>query len=392
MVVSVIHSIVVTHTPVLPVRSGSARRRWNTIAALSSLGPVDLLHVGHAGRTRAAQVDLPVERVIDVPGHRRRPSLLSRMGWMVYPKTPYEILEWDRSRTADQALPDSYDLAWYCRSIAHSLSPHIDAACRIVDLDDLEDEKLGTRRRLGEAAVRDRVVWARNTVAWAGNQRRLARAVDMVTLCSDDDRLRFGEPNCAVLPNALDAAAVPRLAGARPTILLIGLFTYEPNADAAEFLVREILPCIREAIPGVEVRLVGQGTERVASLAGPNVTVVGEVENLSDEYSRAGIVASPVRIGSGTRVKIIEAFAHQIPVVSTPIGAAGLGVEHGVHCLLAADPHDFATACVSLLSDTRLQETLIASATELHAERFSLAAFAQAVRGIVRGAGVDVHA
>jgi glycosyltransferase involved in cell wall biosynthesis len=384
-----IRSIVVTHTPVLPIRSGSARRRWNTIAALSSLGPVDLLLVGHAGRAGAAQADLPVERVIDVPCQRRRPSVLSRVRWMAYPTEPYEFLEWDRTGQVNIALTGSYDLAWYCRAISHALAPPIQAAHRIVDLDDLEDEKLRARRRLVEADFSERLVWARNTLAWSRTQRRLARVVDMVALCSEEDCSCLGASNCAVLPNAVPPARKPVGGAARPVILLVGLFSYEPNADSAEFLVREVLPLLREEVPDVEVRLVGRSTRRVAALGGPNVRVIGEVEDLGAEYRNAAVVVAPVRVGSGTRVKIIEALAHGVPVVATPLGAAGLGVRDRVHCLLAQTPEELAAACRELLYDVDLGRRLSAAGIALHKESFSTDAFNRRIQNIVAAAPRD---
>ena len=80
------------------------------------------------------------------------------------------------------------------------------------------------------------------------------------------------------------------------------------------------------------------------------LTVVGEVASMEGELARASVAVVPVRYGGGTRVKILESFAHRVPVVSTSLGAEGLDVEDGVHLLIADDPEQFAAAVVRLLA------------------------------------------
>ena len=81
------------------------------------------------------------------------------------------------------------------------------------------------------------------------------------------------------------------------------------------------------------------------------LTVVGQVPSTEEELARGSVVVVPIRYGGGTRVKILESFAHRVPVVSTTLGAEGLDVEDGVHVLLADDPDEFAAAIVRLLGD-----------------------------------------
>ena len=77
------------------------------------------------------------------------------------------------------------------------------------------------------------------------------------------------------------------------------------------------------------------------------------------------LVVAPIRCGGGTRIKILEAFAHQVPVVATSFALEGLPVEHGVHCLVADDPADFAQACARLRRDPALGRVLAAQAVDL---------------------------
>ena len=104
-------------------------------------------------------------------------------------------------------------------------------------------------------------------------------------------------------------------------------------------MVRCILPEIRDRVPTTELRLVGRPGPDTSDLArAPGVVATGTVDDLAAELTRADVAVVPVRFGSGTRIKILEAFAHRIPVVSTTIGAEGLDVTNGRELLIADDP------------------------------------------------------
>jgi glycosyltransferase involved in cell wall biosynthesis len=198
-----------------------------------------------------------------------------------------------------------------------------------------------------------------------------------VVLCSELDASRFGAGNVTVVPNGYDlpVQSVGRLdVGTPPTIILQGSLVYAPNADAARWLVEEIAPLIRETLPTAEIRLVGEPDGSVSKLDDPpRVTVVGRVDSMEPELARADLVAVPIRYGSGTRVKILEAFAHRIPVVSTTLGAEGLGLEPDVHFLAADEPSAFSAACIRLLEDRDLRLRLTDDAHCLFLERYQSA-------------------
>jgi glycosyltransferase involved in cell wall biosynthesis len=97
---------------------------------------------------------------------------------------------------------------------------------------------------------------------------------------------------------------------------------------------------------------------------------MGFVEDMSTEVSSAAVVAVPIRYGSGTRIKILEAFAHEVPVVSTSLGAEGLGAVNGKHLLVADTPEEFAKSCTMLLTDNELRSKLIHHGRQLVRESF----------------------
>lgn len=201
---------------------------------------------------------------------------------------------------------------------------------------------------------------ARALVRWFRLRRyesRLAAAVDAVLAVSAEEAAIIGafapETRVAVVPNGVDCDAIRPLPLGKD-ILFCGAFTYEPNRDAAMFFLREILPRLRAAGCLAEVLLVGAGPDpelhRLAEGDG-SVQLPGWVPHMTPWYARAGVVINPMRGGTGTRLKVLEALAAGRPVVSTRIGAEGLEVSDGREVRLADDPASFAAEVFRLLRD-----------------------------------------
>jgi len=154
-------------------------------------------------------------------------------------------------------------------------------------------------------------------------------------------------------------------------LLFIGGLGYPPNADAVAWLCGPVLSALR-AMGGEEVMIdiVGAGADRLTRTDDPAIVVHGYVEDVTALYASADIAVVPIRIGGGTRIKILEAFHYTVPVVSTHIGAAGLEVQDGRHLLLADDPANFAAACLRLKRDNRLAIALTTNAAKLVAESY----------------------
>ncbi len=363
--------LAVSHTPIWPTRSGAAIRRLMILRGLAHHGAVDLLYVGDIKSGMASSPeDVPIGEVHTLPVRRRRPGLLRRATWLIHPRQPYEMIEW-AGTASTSSLEHPYDLGWFFRPLARTLAGELPVAGVVVDLDDLESEKLRQKRAVRSGQLSRQLVEWRNGQAWERYQRRLSRMVDALTVSKFMDRSRLGVSNCFVVPNGFpEVQTVSRGGSANPVFLMVGLFTYEPNAHAAEYFVDSVFPSIRTKIPRAEVRLVGKPTERVQRLVRPGVTIVGEVEDLSGEYERAAAAVVPIRIQSGTRVKIIEAFARGVPVVSTPAGCAGLEVRNRVHLLVADEASVFADRCVELVEDRVLGGRLAERAYRLYREAY----------------------
>jgi glycosyltransferase involved in cell wall biosynthesis len=160
-----------------------------------------------------------------------------------------------------------------------------------------------------------------------------------------------------VVPNGVDLEHFqPSDRPRDPTSLVFtGSIDYRPNADAVTYFVREIFPEILQAHPDATFTVVGmRPPDQVKSLAGRNIIVTGQVPDVRPYLARASVVVVPLRMGSGTRLKLLEAMAMGAAVVSTTLGCEGLAVRDSEHLLVADPPHQFARDVVRLLNDSRL--------------------------------------
>ncbi len=201
------------------------------------------------------------------------------------------------------------------------------------------------------------------------------RAFDGVALTSkNDERMLLNDiPSIrtAVVPNAVDLEQFrPNETPLEPkTLLFFGAMNYHPNIDGVGHFIDETFPLIRAKCPGVRLQVIGQAPpDSIRAKAAADVEILGFVDDPRTYLDRATVVVVPLRIGGGTRFKIVEAMAKGKAIVSTTLGAEGLDVEHEKNALLADDPQTFAREVERLLADPKLVESL-GRAARLRAEQ-----------------------
>ena len=219
---------------------------------------------------------------------------------------------------------------------------------------------------LGASALR-RAYSAINSRKMHAEERRVWARFDGCTLTSARDQGMLladaPETRTAVVPNGVDldffrAGATPE-ARAPTTLLFFGAIDYYPNTDAMLFFTRDILPLLRSRVPRVLLSIVGRRPpESITALRSTEVEVTGAVEDVRPYLDRAAVVIVPLRVGGGTRLKILEALAMGKAVVSTSLGAEGLHVVPGRDLLIADDAETFAAQIRRLLDDPELADRI----------------------------------
>jgi len=197
---------------------------------------------------------------------------------------------------------------------------------------------------------------------------------DLVLVASEKERVAVEALVPGVTAHVLFNSVPPTgEEGVAPAVdlLFVGNLSYLPNIDGARWFCRDVLPLLRHRLGRhVRVGVVGSAVDpRVADLASdPDVMVVPDLPSVTPWYRAATVAVVPLRSGGGSRLKILEAFAHRIPVISTARGAEGLPVTDGVHLLIADSEEHLAEGCARLIDDASLRESLVEAAASVASE------------------------
>ena len=230
----------------------------------------------------------------------------------------------------------------------------------ILDIDDPEHIR-SFRRMQKSGGITDRRS-LRDLEKLRAFEVRSVAGAKLAFVCQENDRGGWAAPP-EVVPNCAEIKENPRRAVAGPVVLFVGNCATgptSPNVDAVRFFTADIWPKILHAMPEAEFHLVGAASDAVRELAAksPRVQLRGFVDDLADVYAQASLSIAPIRFGTGTRVKILEAFAHACPVVSTLAGAEGIEAVPGREIELAVAADDFAARTISLLRDQAMAEKI----------------------------------
>jgi sugar transferase (PEP-CTERM/EpsH1 system associated) len=376
-------------TPQLPhpPRQGTAIRNWGLIRHLVTRHRITLLSFAEEGQSVTPELGAACARVISVPAPRR-----SRM---------------DRLRTLFSPEPDLARRLWspdFARAVSSILSEgHFDVVhfegletTPYLNLFKLQPQPQSRPKLLYDAHNAEHVIqqrafltdirmggprrWPAAIYSWLQLPRlkrfeaSSLRAVDHVTCVSPEDAavLRHLVPELqpVLVPNGIDVSDYthsafryqPSASSQQPSarIVFTGKMDYRPNVDAAVWFADAVWPLIRAAQPQAEFVIVGQKpAPAVQALNGRGgVRVTGAVDDARPYIAGAAVYVAPLRLGGGTRFKLLEAMALARPIVSTAIGAEGFAVQPGRELCIADTPDGFAQAVLKLLGDTAYAQSM----------------------------------
>jgi polysaccharide biosynthesis protein PslH len=223
-------------------------------------------------------------------------------------------------------------------------------------------------------------------------ERELCRAAGHVVAVSRTDAERmhemFGISHVSAVPTgvSLDYFSPPASARSIADLVFVGSMDWMANIDAVGYFVREVLPLIRRRKPGCTFAVVGRSPSPVVlklAQADPLITVTGTVADIRPYLWGAGISVVPLRVGSGTRLKIYESMAAKVAVVSTRIGAEGLDIDPQRNIRLGDTPGEFAEQCLTLLENPGARSRMAEAGWEMVHERFSWEQVTREFEGIL---------
>ena len=306
------------------------------------------------------------------------PLSLKTVVQAVIQKKPITVARYDfpafRQKLRSLLNNNAFDLIHY--AMLHTAQYRVDANLPTLLSQHNVDSHIW--RRLCEQAknpVRKFLFWTQ-TRAFERYERVMSTGFDAVTVVSEIDRARLRnicpDSTIEVIPNGVD---IEQYQPNRPpeeeaVLIYTGSMDWYPNEDAVCYFAADILPKIRArldeaksrqaGLPCVKFYIVGKSpTDRVRKLAEqPGVIVTGCVEDIKPYMARASVYIVPLRIGGGTRLKILEALAMEKAIVSTTIGAEGLDLVNGEEIIVADDPNHFAAAVVQLMADKQMRQRI----------------------------------
>jgi glycosyltransferase involved in cell wall biosynthesis len=359
-----------------PSDNGSRQRIAALLAALAERHRVSLLSfVENSGVRAYAEADhAHLDEVHTVSFPRAAPlhpldalrtpgprSLAAQHSWLMHDR----VTELTTDRHFDLLVTSEIDMLPYAAvaSVPRCISDDVEIG---VYHDALRNHWL-------HGGLRARIRWTRLT----SYLRRVLHRFALCTTVSDREReliTHSVSPACPtrVVPNGVDAQACSQVRAApQPkTLIYAGALTYRANFDAVAYFISEVLPHVRAEIPDVTLRVTGDAPPGLVAQLPHDAAVefTGYLDDVRTAVARSWVSVVPLRSGSGTRLKILEAMALGVPVVATPKGAEGL--QHDGAVLVAEDANAFARGVIDLLRDPALRDVVGARARRVVAERY----------------------
>lgn len=399
-----------------PAHDGGRVRSIAQLRVLSSLPEVERIHLFclceqevRAEQRAALMHEVPKLEILDPVFHPvhlfRHPSYVPRVVLLrMLRGVPYMAAKWDspavRRALRRQLAGRTFDVVWINGlGMAHYLPlvrELLPGARVVLDQHNVESDRFaqfaarqrGLRRLIAQAEWR----------AAERYERHILSAVDAVGAISGSDARGYRELadiEARVIPQV--APIVPRAAPetSAPRLCYTGKLSWQPNVRGVDWFCREVWPLVRRRLPEATLEIAGGGLPTDADGAqiappawrAPGITMLGFVEDLTPLYERSVAMVAPMLGSAGISIKLLEAFRHGVPVVTTPDGAKGLEFEPGREALVESEPDAFAARVVELATSPQARARLRVAAYAFLDEHHHLSAAQTAVRKLIGPSG-----
>ena len=347
---------------------GGAMRSVNVLRALQQMGTVEVVvlngEIENHNGTPQRDTEFTVAKTFDVV-EQSTSGLIDQIKWTLDPRTSFPngcAVSQDATDYVLRRLPE-FDLIWFFKLRSPDMFPNASWPRSVVDVDDLPSLYEGAAMRAG-GTPGERLKALRRRFSWRRRERLMGSRFTVLSVCSEEDKNYLESIGVSVpvhiLPNGFDKPKVEPIRSpvTPPRIGFIGLFDYFPNRDAMEWFTSKCWTQIKRDVPDARLRLIGQGSEEFSRKLGPDVDGLGWLAEPSEEITTWSVMAVPIRVGAGTRVKIAFGFSQKCPIVSTSFGAWGYGAVDGDEMYLADSPEQFSAACVKLIRQPEMAKQM----------------------------------
>jgi glycosyltransferase involved in cell wall biosynthesis len=368
--------------PPYPPDSGSKIRNYHVLRSLARSHQVTLLAFtrGEDQRVQAERLRGHGIKVVTVPLRRSRWRDALHMLRSLYRREPFLVLR-DRSAAMRSQIRQLLDRESY--DVLHvdqlTMSQYAGMASKhgvrvVLDAHDVVSEVVERVSRTAPKLSLERWAARLEKARLRDFEAASCKSADMVLAVTERDRATLSaladeRTRVHTIPIGVDCStSTPTSRRPEKNLLFLGTLFYPPNSDAVEWFLREIYPQVRIRVPDVRFVVAGaRPSARLRSLARGDSTVdlIGYVSDLAELYSTSAAMVVPVRAGGGMRVKVLEAFANRVPVISTSLGCEGIDAERGRDLLVADTATEFARSVARVLVDPEIGPQLAASARRL---------------------------
>jgi sugar transferase (PEP-CTERM/EpsH1 system associated) len=383
----------------VPLDTGGKIRSYHVLRNLSRRHDVTFFtfYAEHLNDTHG-ELDRIFARVIRHPLRLPRPKSfrgLAHYARHLYSRQSYQIVKYCPPRVVDSLSEllkrEGFDVIVCDFLVAAGVIPWNLPCPKVLFTHNVEAQIWKRHFQVTRNPIWKAISW-REFRATSRAESRYLNLADHVLAVSGADRDIFARliesDKITVIPTGVDIDFFrPTAAAEHPNSLVFtGAMDWMPNEDGISYFVKSILPSIQRQVPNVSLTVVGrEPSARLLALArttrGMNVT--GRVEDIRPYVQRGSVYIVPLRVGSGTRLKIYEAMAMEKAVVSTSVGAEGLPVQPGLNIMIADTPEDFASTVIQLLHNPIRRFELGRAARELVVTKYSWESVVQHVESVL---------
>jgi len=389
-----------------PLDSGGKIKSFSTIALLSKQHDVYLAAfiedekekkylTPFKKRLRLKKISVVTHPLIVEKSYRQQLWMLARSLFTLRPYSVYKFWHPEMSRLVSSMEKSvRFDVVWIDHiSMAQYFVP-VRGRRSVLEMHNVEHILYERHRDFGHRMHWRMIFWL-ESLKYLWYQRRMIRQFDRVLTISQHDQQKlseaiqssFGRSTAQIevfLPPVRDEFFRVRRRPQPSTIMFMGLMTWYPNRRGVEWFIHEVFPTVQHFNPEVRLTIVGQYSRRNPPTKTPGVRYVGHVQSVLPYLASTSLFIVPLQIGSGVRIKILEAMAAGVPIVSTTVGAEGIPVENGKHMLIADDAPSFARAVTRVLKDKKLRTTLAKNAKQFVRRMYGQDRHELTVRRILR--------